>query len=63
MTSKCVICGEEFKEGDRMQAYLRSPDCPDGGWTAPVVVDSEFQWRYKRNDNNIKRKHEQCMDQ
>lgn len=58
--SKCVVCGEEFKEGDILQAFLMSPDDPKGSWTTPVKVDVEFQARHERNGNNIKRKHEGC---
>ena len=57
MASKCVLCGEEFKEGDMLEAFLRSPDDPKGSWTTPVYVDAEFQARVESNKDKIMRRH------
>ena len=58
--SKCIVCGSPFKKDDKLQAFLRCPDNPDGSWTTPVVVDSGFQSRFVAMNDSIKRKHEGC---
>ncbi len=60
MTSKCIVCREAFKEGDKVQAFLRCPDDPEGSWTRPIGVDAGFQARSKIVNDNIKRKHGSC---
>ena len=57
--SYCEVCGERFNAGDRLQAYLRSPDDP-GSWTEPVVVDDDYQVRFMRAPDKIPRKHVMC---
>lgn len=61
MSSHCIVCEKKFKAGDKLQGFLRSPDCPSGNWTTPTTVDSEYQDRYKLNPDKIKRKHESCV--
>lgn len=56
-SSKCIVCGEEFKSGDWIQAFLSSPDDPNGSWTKAVQIDDNFQERVVANGNNITRRH------
>lgn len=58
--SKCVVCGITFKEGDMVQCFLRSPDNPNGSWTKPVKVDTQFQARIARNNDKLSRRHSHC---
>ena len=58
--SKCVVCNKAFKEGDALQAFLRSPEDFGGSWTAPAPVDRGYQKRSATNNDNIKRKHFTC---
>lgn len=58
--AKCIICKKTFKPGDEIQAFLRSPDDPVGGWTKPIILDSKFQERHQRNQDKVKRKHFNC---
>ncbi len=60
--SKCIYCKDEFKEGDMLQAFLRSPDDTQGSWTNPVEVDKDYQKRSKINNDKIKRKHIHCNE-
>lgn len=57
---KCIVCNQPFKPGDRLQAFLRCPEEPDGSWTNAVEVDSGFQDRVKQVGGAVKRKHEGC---
>lgn len=62
MTSRCIICDEEFKSGDRLQGFFGlSPD-PEPFWNKPVRVDEEFQSRVAVNGDNLQRKHENCKE-
>ncbi len=58
-TSLCICCGQPFKEGDMLQAFLGSPYNPEGSWTTPVLVDKEYQAELQCN---IKRKHPTCVN-
>jgi len=58
--SSCIVCGKKFKEGDYLQAFLRCPEDPNGSWTEPVLVDSEYQTRANAICDKIKRKHKEC---
>ena len=65
---KCMFCEQPFKPGDKLQAFLRSPDDPIGSWTDSVTVDEGFQKRHQRNlasqgNFNPKRRHEDCGPQ
>lgn len=60
MQSKCINCGFPFKEGDKLQAFLCSPNNPEGSWTKPVIIDADFQTRVKQNQSNVKRRHVDC---
>ena len=62
MISKCVICKGEFKTGDYLQAFLRNVGHPAGFWAASVFVDSGYQKRYFKNNDDIKRKHSACQN-
>lgn len=53
---KCMFCEKVFASGDKIQAFLRSPDDPVGHWTDSVVVDDKFQERHQRNQDKIKRR-------
>lgn len=57
----CKYCKQEFKVGDKIQAFLRSPDDEQGNWTNSVMVDSGFISRAKKNSDDIERKHEDCQ--
>lgn len=54
---KCCVCGREFKPGEYMQGFLRSPDDPEGSWSEPVEIDEGFQDRVARANCKIKRRH------
>lgn len=60
MTSKCVECGREFKPGEYLQAFLRSPEDPKGSWTEGVRVDEGYQERSLVNQDTIRRRHVSC---
>lgn len=57
---KCMVCNKEFKTGEYIQAFLRSPDDEAGSFTAPVAVANGLKERIKRNKDKIKRKHLDC---
>lgn len=57
---KCIVCGEEFKTGEYIQAFLRSPDDEAGSFTTPIAVANGFKERIIRNKDKIKRKHLDC---
>jgi len=59
--SFCIVCGQPFKEGDMLQAFLRCPDDLNGSWTLPALVDKEYQKRSAINKDNIRRKHSNCI--
>jgi hypothetical protein len=59
--SCCVKCGDPFKPGDTLQAFLRSPEDKKGSWTRPISVDAEFQARHRRNNDEVTRAHVQCL--
>lgn len=58
--SCCIICKRPFLHGDYMEAFLKSPDRPKGIWTQ-VIIDSEYQSRYHKNNNSkLKCRHVTC---
>lgn len=64
--SCCVVCGEAFKEGDKLQAFLRCPEDPLGSWTKPYLVDKDYQKRSEENKakgnvDRVRRKHKDCQ--
>lgn len=58
--SKCTICKKVFVDGDFLQAFLRSEECPEGSWTDPVKIGHDFQDKIRRNEDKVKRKHKDC---
>jgi len=58
--SKCIVCNQDFKVGDYLQAFLRCPDDPKGSWTKPALVNENYQKRSLLNKDSIKRKHINC---
>ena len=67
MTDRCMVCRKPFKTGDLLQAFLRCPEEPQGSWTDPAVVDSEYQERAAKHKaagsgDNAKRKHFNCKE-
>lgn len=55
---KCVACGEVLSTGE----YITMLDSESKKWGFPVLVDSGFQDRYRRDPDDNKRVHKDCLD-